>query len=307
MNLQLRAAGILPLLAAVAAIGTAATDTAAADASPWDNDLRSAARLIAARVRHDHGTASFRAGIQIKLQPGWKTYWRYPGDSGVPPAFDFSASDNVKTVTVSYPAPMRFDDGAGGIAIGYKDEVVLPVRFVPNDSAKPVTLRLKLDYAVCEKLCVPAKADLTLALTGADGAQEPVIAAAEAKVPVQAALGDRSTPAIRAVRREAARHRGCGGAGRRGRVAVRRGPHAGLGAAAARADCRRGARTAALCLQARWLAHGSQARGRHAPADGRGGRAGGRGGVPARLARRTRPFSDTIFSENRVSLFGIML
>jgi DsbC/DsbD-like thiol-disulfide interchange protein len=202
MNLQLRAAGILPLLAAVAAIGTAATDTAAADASPWDNDLRSAARLIAARVRHDHGTASFRAGIQIKLQPGWKTYWRYPGDSGVPPAFDFSASDNVKTVTVSYPAPMRFDDGAGGIAIGYKDEVVLPVRFVPNDSAKPVTLRLKLDYAVCEKLCVPAKADLTLALTGADGAQEPVIAAAEAKVPVQAALGDRSTPAIRAVRRE---------------------------------------------------------------------------------------------------------
>jgi DsbC/DsbD-like thiol-disulfide interchange protein len=204
MNLQLRAAGILPLLAAVAAIGTAATDTAAADASPWDNDLRSAARLIAARVRHDHGTVSFRAGIQIKLQPGWKTYWRYPGDSGVPPAFDFSASDNVKTVTVSYPAPMRFDDGAGGIAIGYKDEVVLPVRFVPNDSAKPATLRLKLDYAVCEKLCVPAKADLTLALTGADGAQEPVIAAAEAKVPVQAALGDRSTPAIRAVRRETA-------------------------------------------------------------------------------------------------------
>jgi DsbC/DsbD-like thiol-disulfide interchange protein len=203
MTLQRRAAGILPLLAAAAAIGTAVDDAAAADASPWDNDLRSAVRLIAARARLDHGTVSFRAGIQIKMQPGWKTYWRYPGDSGVPPAFDFSASDNIEMATVLYPAPVRFDDGAGGTAIGYKDEVVLPVRFVVKDPAKPATLRLKFDYAVCEKLCVPAKADLTLALTGNDGAHDPVIDAAEASVPMPVAVGDASTPSIRAVRREA--------------------------------------------------------------------------------------------------------
>src|SRR5687767_7822730 len=105
MAFQLRTAGILPLLA-VGFIGTIATDAKAADASRWDNDQRSAARLIAARPLLHHGRLEFRAAIQIRLEPGWKTYWRYPGDSGVPPTFDFSASDNVKSVRVAYPAPI---------------------------------------------------------------------------------------------------------------------------------------------------------------------------------------------------------
>jgi DsbC/DsbD-like thiol-disulfide interchange protein len=203
MILQLRAAGISPLFAAVAMIGMAATDAPAADASPWDNDLRSAARLIAATARGDGVSRLFRAGVQIKLQPGWKTYWRYPGDSGVPPTFDFATSDNVKSVTVLYPAPMRFDDGAGGTAIGYQGAVVLPLRVVPQDAGKPVMLRLKLDYAACEKLCVPAKAALALTLTGAGGTEEAAVGAAEARVPRATAIGDSATPSVRAVRREA--------------------------------------------------------------------------------------------------------
>ncbi len=51
---------------------------------------------------------SLRAGIELRLATGWKTYWRYPGDSGVPPRFDFSKSTNVKSVTVRWPAPHRF-------------------------------------------------------------------------------------------------------------------------------------------------------------------------------------------------------
>ena len=69
-------------------------------------------------------------GIAIQLQPGWKTYWRTPGDFGVPPRFDFSKSENVEAVTVLWPAPMKFDDGAGGHSIGYKTQVVLPLRIV---------------------------------------------------------------------------------------------------------------------------------------------------------------------------------
>jgi DsbC/DsbD-like thiol-disulfide interchange protein len=205
MALQLRAAGISPLLAAAAMIGMAATDAAAADASPWDSDLRSAARLIAATARIHHGVLAYRAAVQIKLQPGWKTYWRYPGDSGVPPAFDFSASENVTSVKVDYPAPMRFDDGAGGTAIGYENEVVLPLYFSSKDAGKQSTLRLKLDYAVCEKLCIPAKADLTLVLTGTSNEHARTIEAAEAKIPVPVAVGDQGTPAIRRVHREAGR------------------------------------------------------------------------------------------------------
>jgi DsbC/DsbD-like thiol-disulfide interchange protein len=201
MTLQLRVAGILPLLAAVAAI---APDAIGADVSPWDNDLRSAARLIAAAAREESGGRVFRGGVHIKLEPGWKTYWRYPGDSGVPPTFDFTASDNVRSATVLYPAPMRFDDGAGGTAIGYKDEVVFPVHIMPRDAGRPVMLRLKLDYAACEKLCVPARAELMLTLTGKAGEQDGLVRTAEARVPRAATIGDSAMPGVRAVYRDSA-------------------------------------------------------------------------------------------------------
>jgi len=149
----------------------------------------------------------FRAGVEIRLKEGWKTYWRYPGDSGVPPVLDFSKSQNVKAVTVRYPAPTRFPDGGGGSSIGYKGTVILPLHVVPQDAGKPVTLNLKLDYAVCEKLCVPAEAKLELMLTGAETANETAneaaLDAAEARVPKAAAVGDAGSPSIRAVHREA--------------------------------------------------------------------------------------------------------
>lgn len=193
---------LLPILAAASLLGAATSAAIAADVSPWDDDLQSAARLIAARAHNESGGRVFRAGIEIKLKEGWKTYWRYPGDSGVPPALDFSRSQNVKAVTVLYPAPMRFPDGAGGNSIGYLGAVILPLHVVPLDAGKPVTLNLKLDYAACEKLCVLAEAKLELALTGAETANEAALGAAEARVPKAAAIGDRGTPSIRAIRRE---------------------------------------------------------------------------------------------------------
>jgi DsbC/DsbD-like thiol-disulfide interchange protein len=104
---------------------------------------------------------------------------------------------------VLYPAPLRFDDGSGGSSIGYKDSVILPLRIVPRDSAKPVTLRLKLDYAACEKLCVPAQAQLELALGADRGAHDAAVAMAEARIPKTAAIGGQGALAIRAARREA--------------------------------------------------------------------------------------------------------
>jgi DsbC/DsbD-like thiol-disulfide interchange protein len=96
---------------------------------------------------------------------------------------------------------MRFPDGAAGNSIGYKKALVLPVHIVPNDPAKPVMLRLKLDYAVCEKLCVPAEANIELKLTGADKANDATIGAAEALVPKASAVGDSGAFAIRTVLR----------------------------------------------------------------------------------------------------------
>lgn len=169
----------------IVALATAATATTtlarAADASGWADDTRSSVRLIAGTAKN--GDAKLRVGVEIKLQSGWKTYWRYPGDSGVPPRFDFAGSDNVARAKVLYPAPHLFNDETGN-SLGYKTNVVFPVQITPKQPGKPVTLRLKLDYAVCEKLCIPAEAKSELTFNPGDGAaNEPALSAAENSVP----------------------------------------------------------------------------------------------------------------------------
>ena len=167
----------------------------AADASPWVEDSYSAIRLIAGA--NNNGADSLRAGIEIKMQPGWHTYWRYPGDSGVPPRFNFSGSDNLATVKVLYPAPHAFTDNAGTI-IGYKGSVVLPLQVFPRQKDKPVTLRAKIDYAVCEKLCVPVEANVELTISSADGINNAALVAAEARVPKLVAAAEAGLTARRA-------------------------------------------------------------------------------------------------------------
>jgi DsbC/DsbD-like thiol-disulfide interchange protein len=186
------AACVLLLLAAPSA-------SAADDVSRWDGDARNAARLIAGSQPIG---GALRAGVEIKLKGGWHTYWRYPGDAGVPPHFDFKGSQNVKQVQVLWPVPERIEE-AGGTAIGYASDVIFPLQVVPQDAGKPVVLRLKLNYAVCEKLCVPAEAEAELALGKGPASRDAALAAAEQRVPKKVALGEGDTLAIRMVRREA--------------------------------------------------------------------------------------------------------
>jgi DsbC/DsbD-like thiol-disulfide interchange protein len=179
--------------------------TAAESASRWDGDAKSAVRLIAGSS--GAGTA-IRAGIEIRLKSGWHTYWRYPGDAGVPPRIDFAGSRNVKSVDVLWPAPQRIPE-EGLVAIGYMSDLILPLAVVPQDRAKPVTLRLKLDYAVCEKLCVPAEGKAELVLAGGASPQDAALAAAEARVPKkltrgQGLVGQGSPLSVKSVTREEA-------------------------------------------------------------------------------------------------------
>jgi DsbC/DsbD-like thiol-disulfide interchange protein len=167
----------------------------AADASPWVEDSYSAIRLIAGA--NQSAAESLRAGIEIKMQPAWHTYWRYPGDSGVPPRFSFSGSDNVATVQVLFPAPHAFTDDVG-TTIGYKGNLILPLRVFPRQKDKPVTLRGKIEYAVCDKLCVPVEAQVELTLAGAGGADNAALAAAEARVPQPVSAAEAGLTARRA-------------------------------------------------------------------------------------------------------------
>jgi DsbC/DsbD-like thiol-disulfide interchange protein len=171
-----------------------------ADASDWAADTHSKMRLIAGSSQPR--VPLLRSGIEVRLDPGWKTYWRYPGDSGVPPRFDFGRSQNVKSITVRWPAPHRFTDESGN-SIGYKDNVIFPLQIVPKDPAKPVQLIVKLEYAVCDKLCIPAVGESELQLAaGEPSAHAAELQAAENQVPTAARLGDHADIAIRAVRRE---------------------------------------------------------------------------------------------------------
>jgi DsbC/DsbD-like thiol-disulfide interchange protein len=92
--------------------------------------------------------------LELTLAPHVKTYWRTAGEAGLPPRFDWTGSVNLADITLSWPAPIRFEDG-GGHSIGYEKSLVLPLRVKPLDALKPVTLDLTLDYALCETLCLP--------------------------------------------------------------------------------------------------------------------------------------------------------
>ncbi len=170
----------------------------AQDASPWQQDSYSAVRLLAG----SRSGAVLLGGVAFQLQPGWKTYWRTPGDSGVPPRFDFSKSDNVEAVTVLWPAPSQFDDGAGGHSLGYHDQIVLPLRIVAKNADKPVTLRANINYAVCKELCIPVQANAELTFTSVASTEDSALFAALDTVPKPANIGDPNPLTILDVKRE---------------------------------------------------------------------------------------------------------
>jgi len=97
------------------------------------------------------------------LSPGWKTYWRHPGETGFSPEFDWTGSLNLSAVKVLWPHPKIFNDN-GMLSFGYEDYVILPIEFTPYNAAKLIKARLNLRLGICEKLCVPVSRSLTTKL-----------------------------------------------------------------------------------------------------------------------------------------------
>ena len=123
------------------------------------------ARLLPG-IGHEDG--SRMVGLRLTLADGWKTYWRSPGEAGIPPRFDWSGSNNLASAQVHWPRPMVFQS-FGMRTIGYADQVVLPVRVVARDPARPVQLALEADFGVCKEICVIER--VTLAVEIAPGAR----------------------------------------------------------------------------------------------------------------------------------------
>jgi len=162
--------------------------------SPWTTQAGGAGqmRLVSAALRN----GVYDAAVEIKLSPAAITYWREPGEAGVPPVFSFEGSENVAHANVLYPVPSRLNEG-GIEAFGYKGAVTFPIRVDAADVSKPSRLALTLNYAICEQICIPAKGHVELLLpqTG-DSPQQQAIAAAIADVPVPLAPADVATKVL---------------------------------------------------------------------------------------------------------------
>ncbi len=157
--------GILIVASVATATFTGVKVSLAAEfSSPWQNNLYARARLISTGYSDTEGNSqTVNAGVHIEIDAGWKTYWRNPGGSGIPTQINWAGSTNVKSIEVAWPTPKRFIDKYG-MTIGYKNEIVLPVKIHPLDANAPVQLSLELNYAVCLEICLPVNSKMALAI-----------------------------------------------------------------------------------------------------------------------------------------------
>ena len=124
------------------------------------------------------------AGLRITLAPGWKTYWRAPGDGGIPPALTLDGAGNVAGVEMHWPVPEVFDQN-GMRSIGYSEMVVLPLRIAPGTPGEAVDLSGRLEIGVCDEVCVPVSFEID-ALLPPVGKRDAAIVAALVDRPMTA-------------------------------------------------------------------------------------------------------------------------
>jgi DsbC/DsbD-like thiol-disulfide interchange protein len=106
----------------------------------------------------------FMLGLLLKMAPGWHTYWKFPGDAGIPTEIKLQLPSGWKAGEIQWPIPLKTSDPGDIQTYGYQDEVLLMQEVTPplkidNSSVK---LFAKANWLVCEKICIPGSASLQL-------------------------------------------------------------------------------------------------------------------------------------------------
>lgn len=125
------------------------------------------------------------AALRLSLAPGWKTYWRAPGDAGIPPEFDWSGSDNLDSVAINWPAPKVFDQN-GMRSVGYENNLIIPLHIKPTQGGTPVSLKATMEMGICADVCVPHRLEFDAEINAEGLTPTPAIAAALAARPYSA-------------------------------------------------------------------------------------------------------------------------
>ena len=126
------------------------------------------------------------AGLRLTLKDGWKTYWRAPGDAGIPPQFNWGGSRNLSSVRIEWPTPRQIVQ-SGLTTIGYDGTVTLPLRIDPQRQGRDIKLSGSIDMGICKDVCVPITLSISQDLGTARSRPDPVIVAALAERPYSAA------------------------------------------------------------------------------------------------------------------------
>lgn len=122
---------------------------------------------------------TYMAGLHLRLAPGWKTYWRAPGDAGIPPRFDWAGSENLAGVRLHWPTPRMFASN-GLRTIGYESDLVLPIELTPRDPGRPMDVHARMEIGVCHDICMPMELSMDGRLPS-EGNTGPIRAALDAR------------------------------------------------------------------------------------------------------------------------------
>ena len=156
----------------------------------WQDLPNARARLLAIG---DPMSGRLLAGLEIELDKNWKTYWRAPGDSGIPPTFDWSGASNIAQTRPKFPAPIRFTDEYGE-SVGYKKHVVFPIEIDLRRPGVPTNLELNVILGICREVCIPVSERFSLKIppifVATDTAKE-LLNSATASVPIVASGSER--------------------------------------------------------------------------------------------------------------------
>lgn len=170
----------------------AASTPALAASSDWYDAEGAQLRLVVDDVPDAEGV--LRGALIVDLLPGWKTYWRDPGEAGVPPSLKTDGSDNAGEAMLHFPPPVRFVE-AGSISTGYKQPVALAITLPVIDASRGVALKASVFLGVCKETCIPVQTVFELETNPDAGITETDVAAAFAALPEPAIAGFRLTEA----------------------------------------------------------------------------------------------------------------
>ncbi|MEL7256536.1 MAG: protein-disulfide reductase DsbD domain-containing protein [Pseudomonadota bacterium] len=136
------------------------------------------------------------AALHLELGEGWKTYWRAPGDAGIPPRFNWAGSRNVSTVKVDWPMPKQIPQGRY-MTIGYDSSVTLPLYIAPKAAGRAMRLTGEIELGVCREVCIPVTVSVAQDLPNTKGKRDPAIVASLASRPYSASEAGVSDVACR--------------------------------------------------------------------------------------------------------------